>query len=108
MKKLQATATDLIVIFSGFLNIYMTFMVLFPLLNLFALFPSVLVNTIVYNMAVEKVREILPFQTENARNWALVRGDSLFDYLLNWKVFTAVITTMLFLVVNFSLYLIFV
>jgi len=108
VKKLQAIATDLTVIFSGFMNIYMTFMVLFPLLNLFALFPSVLVNTIVYNMTIEKIREFMPFQTENARNWALAKGHDLIEYAVNWQVFTAVITMMLFLVVNFSIYLIFV
>ncbi len=101
----------LLTIFVFFLQVFMTGKIVsafMPSLDFLWFLGAIPLNVILLQESVKFVRIAIPFQTENARNWALVRGDDVFKYWGNWMTNTHFMAVSVILCVQFVLYLIFV
>jgi hypothetical protein len=104
MKKVLELLISVVFWVAACLNIYMATLGLEPLVSFWSIPISLVLNSVVYYHAVQKVRDLIKFNPLNALNWALAKGHNVVDYGYNWTIFTASLTMILFLLSNWFIY----
>jgi hypothetical protein len=106
MKREDKEVVELLIFTTlGFINIYLSIKILIPFIGLGAFPIGLLGFVFIYRFLVEKYRKMIPFQVENARNWALARGHNVCDYSQSWQIFTAAIPLAVMSIINYILFL---